>query len=53
LDASLRAFTASTVLADALGEPLADTIATVRQAEIDMFASSSPEEVVAATRWRH
>jgi glutamine synthetase len=53
LDEALGAFLESTVLADALGEPLADTIATVRQAEIDLFASAAPEDVVAATRWRH
>jgi glutamine synthetase len=53
LDESLRAFLASSVLADALGEQLADTIATVRRSELDLFASSSPEEVVAVTRWRH
>jgi glutamine synthetase len=53
LEEALRAFGASALLADALGEPLADTIATVRQAEIDLFASTSPEDVVAATRWRH
>lgn len=53
LDASLRAFSTSAVLADALGEQLADTIATVRRSELDLFASSLPEEVVAATRWRH
>jgi hypothetical protein len=32
---------------------LADTVATVRRAELDLFAGRSPDEVVAATRWRY
>ncbi|MFP5345545.1 MAG: glutamine synthetase [Actinomycetes bacterium] len=53
LEQSLAAFDASQVLHEALGEPLADTIATVRRAELDLFAGSSADDVLARTRWRH
>lgn len=43
----------STVLRSAMGETLYDAFTAVRRAEIEMFASRSPEEVVAATRWRY
>jgi glutamine synthetase len=36
-----------------LGEPLYETIAAVRRAEIALFADASPDEVALATRWRH
>ena len=41
------------MLASALGEQLADTVALIRRAELERFAGSTPEEIVAATRWRH
>lgn len=47
------AFEADPVLQRALGERLHSTVLTVRRAEIELFAGSSPEEVAAATRWRH
>lgn len=50
---ALEAFEASTVLAEALGESLHETIAAVRRAELALFADSSPDEVTAMTRWRH
>jgi len=57
LPASLREalehYEASTVLAEALGDPLHETIAAVRRAELVLFAESSPDEVAVATRWRH
>jgi glutamine synthetase len=46
------AFAASRVLAEAMGEVLHDTVLTVRRAEAEAFASSSPEELTALTRWR-
>ncbi|HXY46143.1 MAG TPA: glutamine synthetase family protein [Acidimicrobiales bacterium] len=50
---ALERYAASTVLAEALGDPLHETIAAVRRAELALFADCSPEEVAAATRWRH
>jgi len=41
------------VLTDAFGPLLTETLIAVRRAEIDLFAEASPEEIVAATRWRH
>jgi glutamine synthetase len=46
------ALAASRVLAEAMGEVLHDTVLTVRRAEAEAFASSSPEELAASTRWR-
>jgi glutamine synthetase len=53
LPAALECYEASTVLAEALGDALHETIAAVRRAELALFAGSSPDEVAAATRWRH
>ncbi len=53
LPEALEAYEASTVLGEALGEPLYETIAAVRRAEIALFADASPDEVALATRWRH
>lgn len=53
LPEALESYEASTVLAEALGESLHETIAAVRRAELDLFAGSSPDEVTAMTRWRH
>ena len=50
---SLAAFEASTVLREALGDVLHDTFAAVRRAEYRLFADSSPEQTIAATRWRY
>jgi glutamine synthetase len=41
------------VLTETFGPELTETILAVRHAEIEKFADASPEEVVAATRWRH
>jgi glutamine synthetase len=43
----------SDVLRQALGEPLYATFVDNRRAEAELFAESSPERVVAATRWRY
>jgi glutamine synthetase len=53
LPEALEHYEASTILAEALGEALHETIAAVRRAEVTLFAQSTPEEVAAATRWRH
>jgi glutamine synthetase len=53
LPEALERYEASTVLAEALGDPLYETIAAVRRAELALFAQSSPAEVAVATRWRH
>jgi glutamine synthetase len=53
LTEALEPYEASKVLADALGDPLHETIAAVRRAELALFADSSPDEVALATRWRH
>jgi glutamine synthetase len=41
------------VLRSAMGDLLYDAFVAVRRAEIAMFAGRTPEEVVAATRWRY
>lgn len=41
------------VLRDALGSALYHAFVAVRRAEMAMLAEASPEEIVAATRWRH
>ena len=43
----------SEVLREALGAPLYDSFLDVRRAEVALFAGASPEDVVAATRWRY
>jgi glutamine synthetase len=50
---SVAAFEADAVLRDALGEAVADTVATVRRGEIDLLDGAAPERIAAATRWRH
>jgi glutamine synthetase len=53
LEDSAEAFLASTALTQAMGDQLADTIATVRRAESELFAGKEPAEIIAATRWRY
>jgi glutamine synthetase len=50
---AVAAFEADPVLTEAFGPQLTETLVAVRRAEIDRFAEASPEEIVAATRWRH
>jgi glutamine synthetase len=50
---AVAAFAADPVLRAAYGTELHDTIAVVRRAEIALFADATPEEIVAATLWRH
>ncbi|MBS2962880.1 glutamine synthetase [Actinocrinis puniceicyclus] len=53
LEGAVAAFEADEVLAEAFGIEFIDTIATVRRAEIALFADASPQDVVERTRWRH
>jgi len=53
LDEALERFRGSAVLAEALGAPLFEAIVAVREAELKRFAGASPEEIVAATRFRY
>ncbi|MET1074263.1 MAG: glutamine synthetase family protein [Umezawaea sp.] len=50
---AVDAFERDEALVGAFGAELAGTIVDVRRGEIALFADSSPEEVVAVTRWRH
>jgi len=53
LRAALDAFVEDKSLRQALGGPLVDSIAAVRESEIKLFATASEDEVAAATRWAH
>jgi len=46
------AFEASGLLREAMGDPLFEAVLAVRRAEVELFADSSPDDVVARTRWR-
>ncbi|MBV6699617.1 glutamine synthetase family protein [Kitasatospora aureofaciens] len=49
---ALAAYERSAVLREALGEPLYQAVLAVRRAEAEQYAEATPEQVVAATRWR-
>jgi glutamine synthetase len=51
--AALAALERSDVLRQALGEPLYAAFEGTRRAEVELFGESSPDEIVAATRWRY
>jgi glutamine synthetase len=53
LNAATDAFEADEVLTKALGETLAATIVDLRRAEAARFADATPEQIVAAARWRY
>ncbi|KAB2360138.1 glutamine synthetase [Actinomadura montaniterrae] len=50
---AVAVFEEDAVLRDALGEAVTDTVAAVRRGEIALFDGAAPEDVAAATRWRH
>lgn len=52
-EATLAALEKSDLLRAAMGEWLYDAFTAVRRAEIALFADSTPDEVVTATRWRY
>jgi glutamine synthetase len=41
------------VLAEAMGGPLFESFLAVRRAEAELLADRSPDEIAAATRWKH
>lgn len=51
--AALAAYQRSALLREALGEPLYEAVLAVRRAEGEQFADATPEQLVAATRWRY
>jgi glutamine synthetase len=51
--ASLAHLETSDLLREVMGDWLFDAYTAVRRAEIALFAGSTPEQVVAATRWRY
>ena len=53
LPEALEHYETSEILSEALGYELYETIAAVRRAEIELFADATPDEIAAATRWRH
>ncbi|WKX74110.1 glutamine synthetase family protein [Streptomyces sp. XD-27] len=53
LGEALRAYEGSAVLREALGDPLFESVAAVRRAEIELFDGASPEAIAAATRGRY
>ncbi|MFG2912168.1 glutamine synthetase [Kitasatospora sp. NPDC048298] len=50
---AIAAYEHSAVLREALGEPLYQAVLAVRRAEREQYAAATPEELVAATRWRY
>ncbi|MET9398200.1 glutamine synthetase family protein [Kitasatospora sp. NPDC002965] len=50
---ALAAYRRSAVLREALGEPLYEAVLAVRLAESEQYAGATPEQLVAATRWRY
>jgi glutamine synthetase len=50
---STAAFEADDVLTKAFGTELAETIVDLRRAEVDRFRDATPDEVVAAARWKY
>ena len=51
--ASLARLESSDLLKEVMGDWLFDAFTAVRRAEIALFAGSTPEQVVTATRWRY
>jgi glutamine synthetase len=41
------------VLADAMAGPLFESFLAVRRAEVELFAGCTPDQIAAATRWKH
>ena len=50
---ALRHLERDAVIADAMGGPLFEAFLAVRRAEVELLAESTPDEVAAATRWKH
>jgi glutamine synthetase len=52
LPESANRLATSSLLREAMGEPLFDAFLAVRRAEAALFADAAPEEIAAQTRWR-
>ncbi len=52
LEEAAGCLAASTVLREAMGDPLLQAFLAVRRGEAGLFAGASPDDVTAATRWR-
>jgi glutamine synthetase len=52
LPEAVAALEDSTVLREAMGNPLFEAFLAVRRAEVDLFAGASPDDIAARTRWR-
>jgi len=50
---AVAAFETDPVIADALGEALVDTIATVRRGEIALFEAADAATIAGSTRWKY
>lgn len=53
LEEAVAAFEREPALSAAFGVELATTIVELRRFEQELFAGSAPEEIAAATRWKH
>ena len=53
LPEAIAALERDPVLAAAMGGPLYESFLAVRRAEVDLLAGATPDQVAAATRWRH
>jgi glutamine synthetase len=53
LSESVELLAGDDVIRAAMDEYLLEAFVAVRRAEIDLFAGKTPDEIVAATRWRH
>jgi glutamine synthetase len=52
-ESTLASLEDSDLLKTAMGEWMSDAFTAVRRAEIALFADATPDDVVAATRWRY
>jgi glutamine synthetase len=50
---ALRHLERDAVIADAMGGPLFESFLAVRRAEVELFAGCTPDQIAAATRWKH
>jgi glutamine synthetase len=53
LSEALQHLERDAVLADAMGGPLFESFVAVRRAETELFAGRTPDQIAAATRWKH
>ncbi|MFB4314263.1 glutamine synthetase [Actinomadura sp. 21ATH] len=53
LEEAVAAFEKDPLMRASFGDAFVDTVAVVRRGEAALFEGSTPEEIAAATRWRH